>query len=69
MDNAPELNLAPRQRVYGYDPVVPPSSSTDPFVTHLAPRQIERDDDEPAPQVYIGPPRDEDGHELHNVII
>lgn len=31
----------------------------------------DHDPDEPetAPQVYIGPPRDEDGHELHNVEI
>ena len=50
------------------------SSSTDPFATNLAPIQHVDDNDEEVeeedkPQVYIGPPRDEDGHELHNVEI
>jgi hypothetical protein len=69
-DTPPELNLMPRRRdstSFQDYPANAHSSSTDPFSTHLAPKQVEPE--EPAPQVYIGPPRDEDGHELHNVEI
>lgn len=77
-------NIAPRRSSYIDDayPVKAHSSSTDPFTTHLAPKSrlpVDEevitgspdvmDDPVPQPQVYIGPPRDEDGHELHNVEI
>lgn len=42
------------------------SSSRDPMATHLAPATPPRQND---PEIYIGPPRDEDGHELHSVEI
>merc|ERR1712176_1540092 len=60
------------------------SSSTDPFTTahittgggggngNIAPGEPDlqvRPDPPLSPQIYIGPPRDEDGHELHNVEI
>ena len=78
-----EPNLAPRRRRDsatprgGYEdyPANAHSSSTDPFATHLAPKtavpsdQEDGDEEESQPQIYIGPPRDEDGHELHNVDI
>jgi hypothetical protein len=52
-------------------------SSRDPMATNIAPQGPSVDSDEEdhglhaqeSPQVYIGPPRDEDGHELHNVEI
>lgn len=69
-DDPAEVNLAPRRSSsLIFDQY---SSSTDPFVTHLSSvSQVheEEEDDEPEPQIYIGPPRDEDGHVLHNVDI
>jgi len=77
-------NLAPRRSsIYDEDyPANAHSSSTDPMVTHLAPKTTasmtgtrpdvaspSADGASSSPQVYIGPPRDEDGHELHNVQI
>jgi hypothetical protein len=48
-------------------------SSRDPMLARLSQRRIETldedDDEEDEPKIYIGPPRDEDGHELHNVEI
>jgi hypothetical protein len=77
------INIAPRRSSSVYDEtsihdysVSMHSSSTDPMATILAPKTpvapAEADDDEdpePRPTVYIGPPRDEDGHVLHNVEI
>jgi len=65
------INIAPR-RSSNYDDVYLASlalSSTDPMATVLAPSKPEVLDEEEddQPQVYIGPPRDEDGHELHQV--
>lgn len=69
-DEPAEVNLAPRRSSsLIFDQY---SSSTDPFVTHLSSvsqAHEEEEDDEPEPQIYIGPPRDEDGHVLHNVDI
>ena len=45
------------------------ASSTDPFATHLAPNTAAEAKEDEQPQVYIGPPRDEDGHVLHSVEI
>jgi hypothetical protein len=46
------------------------SPSRDPMATLLAPPPYAPDKDESqGPQVYIGPPRDEDGHVLHSVEI
>lgn len=64
----PDANLAPRR---SFADVKAHASSTDPFATHLAqkapaPLEVEKTKE---PEVYIGPPRDEDGHELHNVNI
>ena len=71
-----EPNLAPRRREssslpsYEDYPANAHSSSTDPFATHLAPKAPPADDDgEDQPQVYIGPPLDEDGHVLSDVNI
>lgn len=70
--SADEPNIAPRRKssyIEAY-PANAHSSSTDPFSTHLAPLQHDDDEkEEEKPQVYIGPPRDEDGHVLHNVEI
>jgi hypothetical protein len=78
------INIAPRRSSSVYEdaitnreyPVSMHASSTDPMATVLAPKAPAApldvdDDDEPEPQptVYIGPPRDEDGHVLHNVEI
>jgi hypothetical protein len=77
------INIAPRRSSSVYDEtsihdyaVSMHSSSTDPMATVLAPKAAaapaEADnekDPEPHPTVYIGPPRDEDGHVLHNVEI
>jgi hypothetical protein len=77
------INIAPRRSSSVYDggtvhgnSVSMHSSSTDPMATALAPKPLavpaEADDGkepEPQPTVYIGPPRDEDGHVLHNVDI
>jgi hypothetical protein len=78
------INIAPRRSSSVYEdaisnqeyPVSMHSSSTDPMATVLAPKApvapLDVDDDEepePQPTVYIGPPRDEDGHVLHNVEI
>ena len=69
-DDPSEVNLAPRRSSsLIFDQY---SSSTDPFVTHLGslnPTHEEDEDEEPEPQIFIGPPRDEDGHVLHNVDI
>eukprot|EP00538_Stauroneis_constricta_P012494 CAMPEP_0119559076 /NCGR_PEP_ID=MMETSP1352-20130426/11797_1 /TAXON_ID=265584 /ORGANISM="Stauroneis constricta, Strain CCMP1120" /LENGTH=1231 /DNA_ID=CAMNT_0007606639 /DNA_START=288 /DNA_END=3983 /DNA_ORIENTATION=- len=63
---ADHVNLAPK-RDPTFRPLVkdadPISSSSDPMAAGLA---LEPDDE---PEVYLGPPRDEDGHELHNVDI
>ena len=66
-----EINIAPR-RSSTYDDVYMASiapSSTDPMATALAPNKPEilEEEEDDQPQVYIGPPRDEDGHELHQV--
>jgi hypothetical protein len=47
------------------------SPSRDPMATVLAPPPPQGPDkeDSQGPQVYIGPPRDEDGHVLHSVEI
>lgn len=77
------VNLAPRRMSYSVDdtyPVSEHSSSRDPFATHLPPNsstisevvgddQPDEFEDDHQPEIYIGPPRDEDGHELHNVEI
>ena len=70
--DSPKVNLSPRRdsNFVTKEPQVdyPPSahsSSRDPMATHLAPSQPAQSQ----PQVYIGPPRDEDGHELHSVEI
>jgi hypothetical protein len=50
-------------------------SSRDPMLARLTRRSVEPvdedvdDEEENEPKIYIGPPRDEDGHELHNVDI
>jgi len=77
-----QVNIAPRRGSYVDEPYSASehSSATDPMATHLAPKtttsaavvvsdEDEEDEPEPQPTVYIGPPRDEDGHELHNVEI
>lgn len=71
-----QVNIAPRRSSYIDEPYPANahSSSTDPMATHLAIKKADAavespDEAEPQPQVYIGPPRDEDGHELHNVEI
>jgi hypothetical protein len=72
--DSPEHNISPRResssyRNKGSESVYPPSShssSRDPMATHLAPASPPRQND---PEIYIGPPRDEDGHELHSVEI
>ena len=73
-----QVNIAPRRASYLDETysVKEHSSATDPMATHLAPAtppSVAEEDDvadpEPEPQGYIGPPRDEDGHELHNVDI
>lgn len=78
------INIAPRRSSSVYEDAINSreysvsmhSSSTDPMATVLAPKPPTSppdvdDDEEPEPQptVYIGPPRDEDGHVLHNVEI
>jgi hypothetical protein len=71
--DSPEHNISPRRESSYKDKrsesVYPPSShssSRDPMATHLAPTSQPRQND---PEIYIGPPRDEDGHELHSVEI
>jgi hypothetical protein len=71
--DSPERNISPRRESHykndGSESVYPPSShssSRDPMATHLAPASQPRQKD---PEIYIGPPRDEDGHELHSVEI
>jgi len=73
-----QVNIAPRRSSYIEEPYSAEehSSSRDPMASHLAPKQTDvpfsaesTDSGESQPQVYIGPPRDEDGHELHNVEI
>ena len=75
------INLAPRQSFYDAEfPAAAMSSSRDPMA-HMgaahpahnikATAAMTDDDDQgpPEPQIYIGPPRDEDGHVLHSVEI
>jgi hypothetical protein len=75
----PEINIAPR-RSFAESPIASRqhfSSSTDPMVYAGAHPDVEdamssfspTNEELASPQVYIGPPRDEDGHELHNVEI
>lgn len=72
-DHAPEINLAPRRgsSLYMKDEIYAANiatSSTDPMTTNLSPNKPDLlDDGDPQPQIYLGPPRDEDGHELHDV--
>ena len=68
-DSPPEVNLMARRESDRYEdfPASGVASSTDPFSTHLAVKTKQSDSLDP--QIYIGPPRDEDGHELHNVDI
>jgi hypothetical protein len=73
--DSPERNISPRRdslyKNKDSESLYPPSShssSRDPMATHLAPSspsQFRQKD----PEIYIGPPRDEDGHELHSVEI
>ena len=78
-----DINLAPRQSFYDaeFPATTTMSSSRDPMAhlgaAHPANNNKSRnnnaadDDDQgpPEPQIYIGPPRDEDGHVLHSVEI
>jgi hypothetical protein len=54
-----EMNIAPHRESFTDYRV---KSSSDPIASAIALLPG-------APEVYIGPPRDEDGHELHNVEI
>ena len=76
-DRPSEVNIAPARRqseVMDNDDlyVQSISSSNAPMsmaapVTPNGPDLLDADDEQP--KIYIGPPRDEDGHELHNVEI
>jgi hypothetical protein len=80
-DRPPEINIAPRRasnfdEIYlsslaqaGRDSTVIALSSRDPMATHFVPPPQPPQDIDEQPEVYIGPPRDEDGHVLHNVDI
>jgi len=61
-DEDQEVNIAPR-RSSVYDDVYMDS------IRKNEPGDFLDDGDVPPPQVYLGPPRDEDGHELHSVEI
>lgn len=50
-------------------PKSPAASNEMDSIIRAAIEEDDSEDFEDAPQVYIGPPRDEDGHELHNVEI
>jgi hypothetical protein len=70
--DSPDINLSPHRMSVVSKKAMPEtysasshSSSRDPMATHLAPRQPPQSQ----PEIYIGPPRDEDGHELHSVDI
>ena len=69
-DRPPEVNIAPRRQSDLTDSVYLASiaSSSDPIAAHMAPSQPEDLEDD-QPQIYLGPPRDEDGHELYSVDI
>jgi hypothetical protein len=56
-----EVNIAPHRESFT-DFSSKAKSSSDPIASAVASLPG-------APEVYIGPPRDEDGHELHNVEI
>jgi hypothetical protein len=73
-----QVNIAPRRdsrRVIDPPGPLSPgpvSSSTDPMTMGLTLEPDEEPEpyhDEPELQIYIGPPRDEDGNELHIVDI
>lgn len=80
-----QVNIAPRRRstlteecadaedVYMASVASP---NRDPMATHLAPtievpeaKPEAQFEDGDTPKIYIGPPRDEDGHELHSINI
>ena len=69
----PEVNLSPR-RESRMSQDMTPLSSRDPFAAHLASPELAaslplNDAGDSGPQVYLGPPQDEDGHVLHSVEI
>ena len=66
VSNEEEVNLAPCGGESSLEmPETDFISSSDPMISSSD--LMQPPDDEP--EIFIGPPRDEDGHELHNVEI